>query len=449
MGRKSKGKVDEHGKECTKCGIYKLYPEFSKRKLGINGYKSICKVCDNKIRTEKRRAKGIEAKIVHKPEDKKRKCNYCGEYKLYPEFAKKKGGVNGYTSRCKLCLNKIQNEKNKQNKIETEPEYKIDEGGRECVICHEYQLWDGFYKSKTGINGHESRCKVCLKEQRRAKGIKVKPEYRIDEHGRECTCCGKYRLKEVFSKKKDSANGHASRCKICVAEQKKKYNKEHKEEMSKSNKKYREEHKEELAEYNKEWYKDNKEHIAEYGKTRYEENKEYILERQKKYEKKNREKTNERNRGRYKNDPEFKLSSNLRSRVGMALSAQNAKKFHHTMDLIGCSPAFLMSHLNDNPNGLKFKDVSMHGNHNDHILACANFNLHDTLERFICFNWRNLQLLKSGDNGTKGTILPNNAKELYNEIKDNVLKDHPELKHLSKSWDVWCNNIGQKKDKLK
>lgn len=39
-------------KECTRCGETKFYPEFSKRKLARDGYRSQCKACDKAVRTK-------------------------------------------------------------------------------------------------------------------------------------------------------------------------------------------------------------------------------------------------------------------------------------------------------------------------------------------------------------------------------------------------------------
>jgi len=66
----------------------------------------------------------------------------------------------------------------------------------------------------------------------------------------------------------------------------------------------------------------------------------------------------------------------------------------------------------------------------------------------IFIKTRPQQLLKSSDNGTKGTTLPENAETLYDEITEVVLKDHPELEHLDKSYKTWYNNIIKKKRKI-
>jgi len=68
-----------------------------------------------------------------------------------------------------------------------------------------------------------------------------------------------------------------------TAEYNKKYNEEHKAEISEKMKKYQEEHKEEIAEYKKKYREEHKAEIAEWHKKYHEDHKEEIAEKQKKY----------------------------------------------------------------------------------------------------------------------------------------------------------------------
>jgi len=40
--------VDENGRVCTKCKIYKSWSEFGLKANGVNGHNSLCKLCWNK-----------------------------------------------------------------------------------------------------------------------------------------------------------------------------------------------------------------------------------------------------------------------------------------------------------------------------------------------------------------------------------------------------------------
>lgn len=45
-----------------------------------------------------------------------RECNRCGENKKWSEFDRKTGGLNGYDSRCKVCISKVRNLKKQKKK---------------------------------------------------------------------------------------------------------------------------------------------------------------------------------------------------------------------------------------------------------------------------------------------------------------------------------------------
>lgn len=125
----------------------------------------------------------------------------------------------------------------------------------------------------------------------------------------------------------------------------------------------------------------------------------------KKYRKENRDKIQKHNteyeRERKKFDPAFKLVKTLRSRLGSALKKQNATKNNKTMDLIGCSIAFLRGYLE-----AKFKEGMTWSNHGewhiDHIKPCSSFNLLDEEEQKKCFHYKNLQPLWASENLSKG-----------------------------------------------
>lgn len=50
-------------------------------------------------------------------------------------------------------------------------------------------------------------------------------------------------------------------------------------------------------------------------------------------------------RARWHSDPAFKLASGIRTRMYLALKRTNAKKSAHTIDLVGCTIAELVLHL--------------------------------------------------------------------------------------------------------
>lgn len=125
------------------------------------------------------------------------------------------------------------------------------------------------------------------------------------------------------------------------------------------------------------WKKNNKNHMKDY-------NREYF---------KNRRST----------DLEFKIKTNLRSRVRAAL--KGVYKENKTIDFLGCSVYSLKNHLESlfqkgmswdnygNPNG-DHSDCW----HIDHIQPCSSFDLTDPEEQKKCFHYTNLQPLWGIDN---------------------------------------------------
>lgn len=124
----------------------------------------------------------------------------------------------------------------------------------------------------------------------------------------------------------------------------------------------------------------------EKAKENYQRNKTRILKRIRIY-----------NRHRYKTDPRFTLSCNLRSRVASAIKTKSA----HTHELVGCSWTFLVKYLES-----KFKPgmtwENRHLWHIDHIRPFASFDLTDPEQQRLACHYTNLQPLWAEENLRKG-----------------------------------------------
>jgi hypothetical protein len=104
---------------------------------------------------------------------------------------------------------------------------------------------------------------------------------------------------------------------------------------------------------------------------------------------------------RNKNDLDYKLRNNLRSRIRAALKHQSASKDLGTAKLVGCTMAELRAHLER-----QFKDGMTWDNHGDwhidHIKPCVAFDLTDAEQQRECFHYTNMQPLWAEDNRSKG-----------------------------------------------
>jgi len=157
---------------------------------------------------------------------------------------------------------------------------------------------------------------------------------------------------------------------------------------------YRNTHKKEITEYRLKYNDKNTQKV-----------KRYMKKYKKSYVTKNKEKIREKSR-QYKNmkygtDPEYKLMSNYRSRLGKALRSQGVRKANKTRELIGCSILELKSHIEslftENMNWTNHGYGSKKW-HVDHIIPCSFFDLSDQTELKQCFHYSNLRPLWQADN---------------------------------------------------
>jgi len=97
------------------------------------------------------------------------------------------------------------------------------------------------------------------------------------------------------------------------------------------------------------------------------------------------------------NDPAFLLKKRTRCRIYKALHRKNISKSTTTVDLIGCSYAFLKEHIEN-----KFRDGmawnKLGSFHIDHIRPLSSFDLTDPEQLKAAFNWTNLQPLTPEEN---------------------------------------------------
>lgn len=153
---------------------------------------------------------------------------------------------------------------------------------------------------------------------------------------------------EEFYKNKKIKSGYESKCKLCILEERKnneevkeynkKYYKENKEKIYKKridkNKEYYILKKEEILEKRKIYYINNKDIIDDKNKEYVKNNKEYLNEYKKNWRYKNSEKIKDRHRYRMKNDYIYKVKYYLRTIVNRIKKSKNNVR---TFDVIGCS----------------------------------------------------------------------------------------------------------------
>lgn len=107
-------------------------------------------------------------------------------------------------------------------------------------------------------------------------------------------------------------------------------------------------------------------------------------------------------RKRRSTDLNYRITANLRARISIAVKRNSAIK-EPTKELLGCDIPALRLHLEE-----RFTDGMSWGNYGeweiDHIKPCSAFDLTLEAQRFVCFNYQNLQPLWKADNIKKGGI---------------------------------------------
>lgn len=116
------------------------------------------------------------------------------------------------------------------------------------------------------------------------------------------------------------------------------------------------------------------------------------------YNENNKAKKNEYFKNRYHSDLNFRITTNVRNRVRIALKRNS--KSNATEILIGCNLDFLKLHLEK-----MFKDGMTWSNYGewqiDHIYPCSKFDLSKPEEQSKCFHYSNLQPLWKKENREK------------------------------------------------
>ena len=159
-------------------------------------------------------------------------------------------------------------------------------------------------------------------------------------------------------------------------------------------------HKEKRIADSRTYNKKNKEKIAKRTKAYRLKHEEHIRAWKKKYlNEGGREKNNKRARNRRKKDPNYKLITYARSRMGFFLKGRKSKT---TKELLGVPNAeFLWQHLETQfQPGMTRENYGLW--HVDHIIPCASFDFSNPEQQKKCFHYTNLQPLCAVDNIRKG-----------------------------------------------
>lgn len=252
---------------------------------------------------------------------------------------------------------------------------------------------------------------------------------------KQCSCCKLQKQLNNFSKNKNRKDGLNPYCKQCVAhkrlnnpnilEAEKQYSKNNRDKRKSYANQYRK-----RTSYDEKYYLDNKKECLEYGKQYRKNNREVINAKQKKRYNLNKKTINLYSKDYYKkhtnelrkynknynkahlqekaiyrknriaNDTNFKVASNIRSRISNACK-DNYKTGSSVRDL-GCSISEFKIYIEQKfQPGMSWENYGLYVWHLDHIIPLSSFDLSNREQFLKACHYTNYQPLWAKDNLSK------------------------------------------------
>lgn len=208
-------------------------------------------------------------------------------------------------------------------------------------------------------------------------------------------CCSCEELKDTteFTKRKASWDGLLARCKVCDKAYKQAYNTSHPDKKKAWDKKYKDANPQKVKARNTRYYQDN-----------WDKQKAYRIAnaaRIKAYNDAYKTRKNAWITDRRKNNINFKISYNLRTRFHSFISTKGKKTF----GILGMPCDTFLSWIEFQfEEGMTWDTYGAKW-HLDHILPVSKFNLENETDQKVCFSWANFQPLYSQDNLSKSNSI--------------------------------------------
>jgi len=212
-----------------------------------------------------------------------------------------------------------------------------------------------------------------------------------------CNICGIDKSLTEFYSRKNSIDEHRNDCKECFISRSRKYRENNLEEIKKRRHLYFEKNKNRLLLKKQEYRKNNPEKYKTETKKYYEKTKMIQNSKKKRWIIENRKTYNQYFKTMKKNNPLYKLSCTVRTRINNFLKTKSMIKKNKTFEIIGCSPEFLMEHIEKQfTNGMCWKNHGKFGWHIDHKTPLASAKTEDEIYQ-LC-HYTNLQPLWWNEN---------------------------------------------------
>lgn len=230
-----------------------------------------------------------------------------------------------------------------------------------------------------------------------------------------CKKCNEAKPLQEYNRRAASKDGYRYQCKLCQKNTSQVYYKKNKEIICTKSKEYYENNVENVKGRHQNYYQENRDRILTRTKSNQKNNREVYIERSKLWASKNPNKIDEHKKtfktknpnyhniyisNRRKNDPLFKLVSNIRRRVTLFLKTRDITKNKRILEIVGCSSIELRDYLQ----GKFIEGMSWQNQgewHIDHIIPLCSAKSIDQVYK-LC-HYTNLQPLWAEDNLKKGS----------------------------------------------
>lgn len=104
--KNKKCRIEDQGRECSRCGVFGGWEKFYAMPRGAHGYSSQCKACAAEIAAARYQANRTAEPVKKRVDALGQECSKCGTYKAFAEFSKDKHSSNGWSSACLVCRNR-------------------------------------------------------------------------------------------------------------------------------------------------------------------------------------------------------------------------------------------------------------------------------------------------------------------------------------------------------
>lgn len=208
--------IDNDGRVCSKCQVWKPWSEYHRNRDGPNGYCSHCKDCRSVSRKQWRENETehrtrLNAKYAEREQLAKqglKRCSKCSDIKPTKQFSIDRRKWDGLQSQCRACYLDQKRTPQYSDKL-----WLRERRLKRCSRCKKVKLFADYYKNPNMTDGCQSQCKTCIREQRAPTIIERERLRKMNL--KRCIACKQIKFLGAFNRYAASLDGRTSYCREC------------------------------------------------------------------------------------------------------------------------------------------------------------------------------------------------------------------------------------------